>query len=229
MAAGNSVNDEILEQRRKVLEEEGLKGKIKYFVYYYKWHAAIALFLLIFIVNFIVNIATKKDTALQVIFINGFPNVENEEFMDGFAQTININPKKEEALLDSSFYINPESPGIYDEQNMEKIFVMASAGVLDVCISDETYFETLAEGGYLLDLSTVFSEEEMEEYKDRIFYYDSPNNLAQGKEPVGLEITNAPKLVETQSFPNSKAYFCIIMNSEHVDNALAFLDYLESP
>ena len=35
MAAGNSVNDEILEQRRKVLEEEGLKGKIKYFVYYY--------------------------------------------------------------------------------------------------------------------------------------------------------------------------------------------------
>ena len=41
MAIGNSVNDEIREQQRKVLQEKGFVGRLEYFFYYYKWHVII--------------------------------------------------------------------------------------------------------------------------------------------------------------------------------------------
>ena len=131
--------------------------------------------------------------------------------------------------MDASFYINTESPTLYDEQNSEKLFVMASAGVVDVVLADEDYFFSMAENGFLLDLSTILSEEQMEQYVDRALYYDSPNNYAEGEEFVGIEITNSPKIVETQSYPNDKAYFCMIMNAPNIENSLAFLEYLDTP
>ena len=100
MAIGNSVNDEIREQQKKVMENEGLKGRLQYFVYYYKWHVIIGAIILIFVINTIVEFATRKDTVLQVVYINGFPNVESTEFMADFQKTIEINEKKEITQLD---------------------------------------------------------------------------------------------------------------------------------
>ena len=229
MAIGNSVNDEIREQHRKVLEEEGWKGRLKYFVHYYKWPVLIALFVIIFFGSSLYQVLSRKDTALQVLMVNGFPNVEAEEIMADFETTIEINKDKEETLLDDSFYINTENPTMYDEQSAEKLFVMSSAGVVDVVLADEAYFLSMAETGFLLDLSTVLTDEQIAEYSDRSFYYDSPNNYAEGEEWVGIEITSSPKIVDTQSYPNTKAYFCMIMNAPNVDNSLAFLEYLDTP
>lgn len=229
MAIGNSVNDEIREQHRKVLEEEGLKGRLKYFVYYYKWPVLIALIVIIFFGTSLFQVLSKKDTALQVLMVNGFPNIEAEDFMTDFEKTITIDTTKEDTLLDDSFYINAESPTMYDEQNAEKLFVMSSAGVVDVVLVDEAYFKIMAEAGYLLDLSTILTEEQMTFYADRAFYYDSANNYAEGEEFVGIEVTSSPKIVNTQSYPNTKAYFCMIMNAPNIENSLAFLEYLDTP
>lgn len=229
MAIGNSVNDEIREQQKRVLEQEGFKGRLKYFTHYYKWHVIIALIVILFFGTSIYDIVTRKDTALQVLMVNGFPNVESKEIMLDFEKNIEINTKKEETLMDASFYINTESPTLFDEQNSEKLFVMASAGVVDVVLADEDYFLSMAENGFLLDLSTILTEEQMEQYADRALYYDSPNNYAEGEEFVGIEITNSPKIIETQSYPNDKAYFCMIMNAPNIENSLAFLEYLDTP
>lgn len=55
------------------------------------------------------DIITKKDVVLQVAYINGFPNVENVEFMADFSRTLGIDEKKEETLLDTSLYISSDS------------------------------------------------------------------------------------------------------------------------
>lgn len=229
MAIGNSVNDEIREQHRKVLEEEGFKGRLKYFAHYYRWPVLIGLIVVIFLGTSLYQFFSQKDTALQVLMVNGFPNIEAEELMNDFETTITIDTDKEDTILDDSFYINTESPTTYDEQNAEKLFIMSSAGVVDVILVDEAYFHELAEAGFLLDLRTVLSEEQMTLYADRAFYYDSPNNYAEGEEFVGIEVTSSPKIVDTQSYPNSKSYFCMIMNAPNVDNGLAFLEYLDTP
>lgn len=229
MATGNSVNDEIREQREKVFKENGFKGRLEYFFYYYKWHVIIGAIILIFCGSMIYELLTKKDVALQVVYVNGFPNVESAEFMADFQKTIDIDENKAETLLDDTFYIDAESPSYYDEQSIEKLLVMCSAGTVDVCVVDESYFMNMAEGGYFLDLSTVLTDEQMEQYSDRIVWYDCADNITEGEEAIAIEVTDASKIVSTQSFPNTKCYYGILVNSEKIDNSLAFLEYIETP
>lgn len=229
MAVGNSVNDEIREQQKKVFSEQGFKGKLEYFIYYYKWHVIIGVLVFAFLGSMLYNVLTKKEVALQVVYVNSFPNIESTEIMADFQKNISINANKEEVLLDTSFYINSDSASYYAEQSVEKLLVMCSAGTIDVCVVDEAYFMEMAAGGYFLDLSTVLSEEQMELYKDRIVWYDCPNNLTEGEEAIAIEVTASPKIVSTESYPNTKCYYGIVVNSTHIDNSLAFLDYLETP
>ena len=227
MANGNSVNDEIKEQRKKAMEIANFKERLSYFFYYYKVQVLLTIVIGAVVISTIVSLATKKDIVLQVVYINGFPSENAETFMSDFASTIPIDTAKEEVLLDDSFYIAAENRSTFDEQNQEKLFMMSAAGNIDVCVADEAFFQELVKQGYLLDLSTILSDEQMNLYKDKLFYYDSDENKHEGKEAVGIKVTDAPKIVATNSFPNTDCYYCIIVNSKHTDNALAFLDYLE--
>lgn len=229
MAIGNSVQDEIREQQKKVMETQGFKGRLEYFIHYYKWHVIIGALILIIGGTMIYDIVSKKDMIFQAVYVNAFPNVEGEEFMAEFEKTIEINPKKEEISLIDDFYIDMEAYTYFDVQNIEKLLVLCAAGNVDVCVVDEGYLMNMAEGGYFMDLSTIFTEEQMAKYSDKLVWYDCPNNIAEGEEAIALEITDASKIVSTQSYPNSKCYFTVIVNATNVDNALAFLDFLETP
>ncbi len=229
MAIGNSVQDEIREQQMKVLESQGFKGRMEYFFHYYKWYVLVAALVLFIGGSMIYDIATKKEMVMQAIYINAFPNVENDTFMADFEKTIEINPKKEETSLITDIYINMDEYTYFDSQNIEKVLVMCAAGVVDVCVVDENYMMHMAEGGYYTDLSKVFTEEQMEKYKDRLIWYDCPGDTKEGEEAIALEITDASKIVSTQSYPNSKCYFTIIANAPNIDNSLSFLEYLETP
>ena len=229
MAIGNSVQDEIREQQMKVLKSQGFKGRMEYFFHYYKWYVLVAVIVLGIGGAMIYDIVTKKDCIMQAVYVNAFPNVENTAFMADFEKTIEINPKKEETSLISDFYIDMEAYTYFDAQNLEKLLVLCAAETVDVCVVDDSYLMHMAEGGYFKDLSTVFTDEQMEEYKDKLVWYDCPNDITEGEAAIALEITDASKIVSTQSYPNSKCYFTIIINAPNVDNALAFLEYLETP
>ena len=229
MAVGNSVQDEIREQQMKVLESQGFKGRLEYFFHYYKWYVLVAALVLIIGGSMIYDIVTKKETILQAVYVNAFPNVESSQFMAEYEKTIEIDPKKEETSLIDDFYIDMDAYTYYDAQNIEKLLVLCAAGTVDVCIVDEGYLMHMAEGGYFMDLSTVFTEEQMKEYEGKFVWYDCPDDITEGDGAIALEITDAFKIVSTQSYPNSKCYFTIIVNAPNVDNALTFLDYLETP
>lgn len=229
MAIGNSVQDEIREQQMKVLESQGFKGRMEYFFHYYKWYVLVAAIVLVVGSIMIYDLATKKECIMQAVYVNAFPNVDNEVFMADFEKTIEINHKKEETSLISDFYIDMEAYTYFDAQNLEKLLVLCAAETVDVCVVDESYLMHMAEGGYFKDLSTIFTDEQMEEYKDKLIWYDCPDDITEGEAAIALEITDASKIVSTQSYPNSKCYFTVIINAPNVDNALAFLDYLETP
>ena len=229
MAAGNSMLDEIREQQKKVLESQGLKGRLEYFFHYYKWYALTGLLLLIVGGSMLFDLITQKDTVMQAVYVNAFPNVEGKAFMEEFEKTIEINPKKEETSIMDDFYIDMEAYTYYDAQNLEKLLVWCSSGSVDVCVVDESFLMHMAEGSYYMDLSTVLSKEQMEKYKDKLVWYDSPDDNTIGEAAIAIEITDAPKIVSTRSYPNSKCYFSIVITSPNVDNSLAFLNYLETP
>lgn len=229
MATGNSMRDEIREQQKKVFESQGLKGRIAYFFHYYKWYTLTGFLILLVGLSMLFDFITQKDIVMQAIYVNAFPNMAKEAFMDEFEKTIDINPKKEETILTDDFYIDMEAYTYYDAQNLEKLLVFCSTGSVDVCVVDESFLMHMAKGSYYMDLSTVLTKEQMDKYKDKIVWYDSPDDNTGGEAAIAIEITDAPKIASTQCYPNSKCYFSISITSPNVDNSLAYLEYLETP
>lgn len=227
MAIGNSVRDEIKEQRKKFLKEQGMKERLSYFFYYYKTHTIIAVLAIIAIILTISSYLNRQECILRMVYVNGFPNVDAEVIMDDFSKNITFDADKQDVILDTSFYIASENRTQYDDTNEQKLILMIAAGELDGCVTDKRYFDIFYQNEYLLDLSTVLTDKQLETYKDDLIYMDSFETPGK-KVPVAIRVTDAPSIVETNSYPNSDAYFCIFYNSLHVDNTLAFLDYIET-
>lgn len=221
-----TVSEEIRNRHRKIYKEQGFKAWLSYFLQYYKLHIFLVTLGIILVISFIYSMASKKTMALQVAFVNGIPNVPNEEFMADYLDFAGLDAEKYDSYLDASFFIDLENTTPADQQNMDRFFMMSSAKGIDAAIVNEGYFETLAKDGYLLDLTTVFSKEELSSMKEQLFYFDSPNDTHEGELLVGIEVSDAARLKNTASFLDEKAYFCIISMSDNIENARKFFDYI---
>ena len=221
MAVGNSIRDEIKEQQKKVLQEQGIQGRLSYFFYYYKLQLLIAVLAIIAVLFTIYFYLNKKDIVLRVVYINGFPNVETEVIADDFASSLpDFNADKQEVLIDDSFYISQENRTQFDDTNEQKLILMITGGEIDGCVTDKSYLDIFMNNAYLLDLRTVLTDEQMKKYED-LFIYDT------NKVPVAICISDAPSIVETNSYPNGDCYYCIFSNSKNITNAADFFHYLE--
>ena len=70
MAIGNSVGDEIREERRKAMGRMSPKEKFAYFWDYYKIHAFVTVAVVIAASSFIYQYATYKDYGFYAALIN---------------------------------------------------------------------------------------------------------------------------------------------------------------
>ncbi|MFI3213314.1 MAG: hypothetical protein R3Y24_08215 [Eubacteriales bacterium] len=225
MAVGFSVNDEIKEQQQKLVGTSP-KEKLDYFLDYYKFHTIGVLLALILVTFFIRDIMAQKDSAMYAIYINGFPNVESEEFMEGFSEYIGINTDKEETILEDNFYLSEEDTSEYTMANVQKLVALAAAGSLDVIVADEYYFNQYGAQGFFHDLRDVLSQEQIAQYEDLFVYIDIDDDDSDEAIPIGICVTDASKIVSTESFPNADCYFSVVASSTHIENAIAYLDYL---
>lgn len=225
MAIGNSVNDEIKAERQKLVGKTK-KEKFNYFIEYYKFHTIAILVASILIILFARDLIMQKDTVMSAIYVNGFPNVDTEEIMVDFSSYLGIDDKKEDVLLDASYYLSADDTSEYTYTYIQKIVVMVAAGSLDAFVADEDYFVQYALQGYFYDLSTILSAEQLETYQDNLIYVDVPDDDNDQAVPVGVRVTDANKIVDTASYPNSEAYLGVVASSNYVENALAFLAYL---
>ncbi|MCI5584942.1 MAG: extracellular solute-binding protein [Lachnospiraceae bacterium] len=223
----DSMKDEIRLQREK-LNGQPFHKKWEYYWGYYKVPAIIILLAACMVGSIFHTILTRKETVLSVAYINAFPNVDDTQFMSGFNSYLGINSGKQDTSLDSGFYLsdNPNNP--YTATYAQKLSAMAMAGKLDVAVADEYYFASYANQGFFQDLTPLLSEAQMVQYQDSFYYCDLPDDNIPQAVPVGINVTNASRILETASYPNTIAYYGIVAGSQYTDNALSFLSYLES-
>jgi hypothetical protein len=222
----DSLRDEVRLQREK-LKGQPFSKKWEYYWGYYKVPAMIIVFCALIVGSIIHSVITRQDTVLSVAYINAFPNVTDEAFMEDFDTYLGLNTKKETTVLDSTYYIDEKYNSPYASNYEQKFSARAMAGELDVVVADEEYFTTYGEQGFFQDLRLILSEEELAEYGDRLFYLDVPYDDTEEKVPVGINVTDAAKIVSTDSYPSTTAYLGIVTDSSYVENALSFLAYLE--
>ncbi len=224
MAAGNSVNDEIKEQRQK-LKGKSLKEKFAYFWEYYKIHTLITVLVLIFGGNFIYTLATRKDIVMEAAFVNMVlaDDLDTEQAEAGFVSWAGIDGDECEAVLDTGIYINYDGGDEYTAVNIQKIMAMVSARALDAIITDDSYLEQTADEGYFADLSEVLPAEMLAslEEQDRLLYRDIPED-DKGEIPIAVDVRNSSFFLSNEV----PAWFCIVSNAEHPDNGVKFLEYM---
>ena len=226
MADGNSVSDEIKAQHKK-LAGKTPKEKFQYFWEYYRIPTLVTILVAAFAANLIYTIVTAKDSALSVLFINGYSEMDTEAFMSGFDEYAQIDTKEYSTSLEMNFTIQEEATDQYTMANVQKLMALVAAKELDVIMADTSTFTNYAEPGYFCNLTEVLPQELIDKYQDRFFYYDIPDD-DQGEVPIGIQFADAPKVVETGAYAvTNDALFGIVVNSEHVDNAVKFLEYMD--
>lgn len=251
MAAGNSVNDEIREQQRK-LKGKPLKEKWAYFWEYYKIHTIVTICVTLAVISLIHTIVSQKDSALDVGLVNAFlkDGIEAQDVAADFAAYAQIDTEEYDVVIDPDLYVDYGGQDQYSYINMQKLTAMAAAGSLDVILTNEEYIDHNISAGLFIDLHEYFTDEELAEYEDRLIYRTVPTEdveydtvLAEGGDtesaeetadvadtgedaiPIGIDVRDSKYLYSDQM----EAWFCVVSTAQNVDNAKLFLEYLLEP
>ena len=262
-----SVRDEIKEQQKK-LKGQGFKAHWDYFWEYYKIHTFVAIAVLIFVAITIRDIANNKPYAMYAMFINNKGMETQSILQDGFAEYADIDTSSYAVIVDTSSNFMSSIVDTTSVATSEKIMAMLAAHDLDVIVGDENTMGRYASQDTFIDLRTIYSEDELKELSDSIFYvdqgyidylnseeyttyitsgeYDENNKYAvmakQYEEdftyqsvdkedmddpvPVGFILENSKALESCQAYPDEAPIAGIAINTQRVDAAKSFVEYL---
>ncbi len=248
------VMDEFREEREKI-KTAPFKVKVKYFWDYYKVHTlatAAALALLIF---GIVEIVNRTENALFVAVVNSleYESEFTRSLTDSFTEYEELDTKKYSVNIDNSMNIVSNPTTEIDMYAPQKMMVYTSSGDLDIIISDNECFEAYANQGLFTDLRTVFTEKEIADFGDSLFYIDdsyielinseeyaystvlppapNPTKPEEMEKPVPVGfILKEDNLINKSYFFTQGAYTVtgITLGSSHIDASKDFIRYIHS-
>ena len=176
MAVGNSVGDEIREERRKAMGRMTPKEKFAYFWDYYKIHALVTVIVIIGASSLIYNYVTYKDYGFYATLINtgvsdtseGLP----EKWAAEFLEYAGIDPAEYEVYIDTSMSLSPNDVSQYTMANQQKMVAMMQTGSIHALVAETQTFEQYAQMGYFSPLESTLSPEEVEKYRPYFYYTD---------------------------------------------------------
>ncbi len=226
MAVGNSVNDEIREQRQK-FKDMTPKQKFGYFWDYYKWPAVVVLFVAISVISFVYNLATQKDTVLYVDCLNGDPMAETQAIEEGFVEAIGLSYKDYTVSFNPSVQLDLEQDSPYSLVGYQKLMAEAGSNTLDILIGQSEILMTFAADGYYRDLSELFPADYLAAHEKDLIYFAGEEE-DKDPFPIAIRIASAPCLVENGIYFNGdeNVYFTVLTSSSRSDTALSFYEYL---
>ena len=221
----DSLRDEIRMQHEK-MSQESFSKKLEYFWDYYKIHVMITVFLACMFGSILHTIVSQKETLLSIALINAFPNAEDEFLMEDFENYLGLNSKKQQVLIDSTYYLDDDSTSPYATTYSQKFSTNAMAGKLDVVLADSRNFEFYGNQGFFQDLSLILPKELLDMYQDSLYYVDHPYDETSNLVPIGIQINSAPKIGTFACYPGAEAYYGIVTDTERIDYAISYLEYI---
>ena len=246
------VMDEFREER-EALKTASLKVKWQYFLDYYKWYVigGVAIFLFLFFL--IRDMTNSKDWTFFGFFINAYNTDEaSDAFFDEFAESAQLDLENYAADIDDTMSLNIASLDEVTMTSVNKLTVYMAAADVDFIAADATTFEHYASVDNFLDITQALTSEQLERYKDYIYYVDMAEVRAREEaslngsfddyvkpvydhrkpeemedpHPVGLYIGHSEKLKSTYTFKEEEVVIGIPLNTLHLETVLQFIDYI---
>lgn len=170
-----SVRDDIKRQR-EYLKEKGIRARLSWFWTYYKAAVFVSAAVLIFVICLISSLTGRKKTVFNAVFFNVTSSDDglDDRMESAFADFIGIDGQKEQVSLDLTLYQTPGNPtgSSYDLAAQTSVDAMTADNELDVIVADTGNFEYYLDLGNFTDLRDVLTEDQLEAYKDNIYYVD---------------------------------------------------------
>lgn len=184
------VIDEIRQQQMKT-KEMSAKGKLEYFWDYYKVHTIVAILVIFFAAMFIRDVATAKDYNFYSILFNA-RQLSGDGLESAFSEYAGLDTENYECYIDASTGLSLTSFTEYDMATVQKLMATIQIGDLDTVVFNSELFNNYAGNEMFLDLRTILSEEELNAWKDYLYYIDYVEVAAE-REDVDVEEALAEK------------------------------------
>ncbi|MCI8613571.1 hypothetical protein [Parablautia intestinalis] len=166
----HGVRDEIRQQHMKA-KDMTLKERLAYFWYYYKVHTLVFICAVFALVAFVRDIAASKDYIFNGLMLNSY-GLPSDELSMAFADYADLDLETYDCFIDTSTTLSLRSMGQYDAVTVQKIIATIQTGDLDAVVYDSEIFNNYSEHEMFMDLRTAFTQEELEQYKDYLYYID---------------------------------------------------------
>ena len=145
--------------------------KLEYVWDYYRFHILGTIVLVIVFGSIIHHYATIKTAVLDMIFLNAYSAENENDPFEEFLLEQGYDPNEYEVYLTTSLgFLLTEDDYQADYTTLQALSAMFSTGEVDVFATPPQVFVEYAPAGYMTDLSTVFTEDELAAYSDKIVY-----------------------------------------------------------
>lgn len=245
--------DEFKEER-EALKNADFKTRWDYFWEYNKTRTIIIGMCVFFVLVYIHSVLTQKEDAIFVYMLNSLPASEESiaKFEEDFAAYAGIDTKEYDMMFDTSITLSTSGLGQAVSDSVQRMTAYIASGKIDVIVGSSDLFVTEANQQIFADLRTILSEEQIAAYEPYFYYVDQahldkvntaeyllditqelpeapdptkPEEMEQPI-PVGLFVTDLPKLSDVYYFTGDYAAVGILSNAPHPENALAFVDFM---
>lgn len=218
-----SLSDEIKEQNAK-LKNAPLKDRLLYFKDYYLMTTIIVIAICIFVFSLAYTMITApRDTAFGAFFYNDTGDSSDTALIDRFVEYMGIDTSKQNAYIDSSMTYSADFSDLDAYAGLEKAMASITANDVDVIVGDTDTIDYFTKCDCLGNLTTILPEDLLETYQDRFYFAETGSGE---RIPVGIHVSDAPKLNEYHYYAGREPVFSFIINSDKTDNAIAFLNYI---
>lgn len=244
------VMDEFKEERA-ALKNGTPKEKLSYFWCYYKWHVVAAAAIIGFVVSMAVSILNSKENALYAAIVNTVELPPAAEYPAAFAEYAGIDTQTYDILFDTTMRFG-DSMDQDTLASSQKLMTYLAAGELDVFVGDDTAINQYAYNETFYDLRDILTAEQLEQYEPYFYYLDQTllDALNEAKNspdydytsftqrpdpkdpgamdqpvPVGLYLNTAASFLESYYY-SGDVVLAVPVNSDRLENALKFIDYV---
>lgn len=185
LSQGQTVMEESKLQRQK-MKDRPFKEKMGYYVNYYKWYVIAGAAIIGILGSIIYTIATHKDICFSAMIING-SNLYESTIGTDFAEYAGLNIDEYDCFIDTTASIGTSSEYYNDTATVSKMVANIQAQELDCIICDSIRFENDANNETYQDITLLLSDEQLDKYKDKLYYVDMAQIRAESEKD--LEIT----------------------------------------
>lgn len=206
------------------------KEKIEYFWEYYKLHAIAVIFAITAVSYSIYVVNTKTEDISHGLLINSSCFITPDIISDDYLEYANITDPKKSITVDSTLYLNLDEHDMGSMEATVKINALVPAMEIDYMIAPKEIIEHYSSKDFFLSLEDVLSVEDYEYLTDQILFLDftEEDTYYQGETPMAINVADSPKLAEWEAYTDQEVYIAFVANSQRLDGAVDFLNYLYS-